>query len=294
MPPPVRTRSIVPQLQDEKYSRLLKLKEDVTTRYVKQEAWTWDESFLPADALDELVTEESVLSVLQETRIEKPVHWGLASWVVESGKKVFLILVLMTRKTDEKLSCLECLKYGGVDDSVLPLDFKDDGCAFPKDKPHDEPELTTFKNWDLNDRLLFESHQWRLLAPIFCPSDDFYYQLYRQQPLPYLTKPVCFGTIWRADIHPAHIHQHCLSDLGIDIPNSVSNGISVAIKKAKNSEYLAEFFEGETKTMEKLLETISPHLKIWPIATYQRGEERCLIFRWVDSSNLVNHQLRAW
>lgn len=94
------------------------------TNYLKEDAIS-NERFLPVDKLEELVTKESVLLALQETTIKQQNHEDLASWVLENGKRLFLILVLTTQRSIEQLSCLDDLKNDGLNDSVLPLGFSD-------------------------------------------------------------------------------------------------------------------------------------------------------------------------
>ncbi|KAF2972322.1 hypothetical protein GQX73_g1231 [Xylaria multiplex] len=255
---------MAPPKRQEKYSELSTLSKQVKARYLKGGSQS-NEEFLPYDVLGELVTKQSVLSAFKSTVIDKEKYDDLAKWVVESGKRLFLILVLLTRGEAEQLSWLEELKDDGVDDS----------------------------EWEDNDLQLFETHQWPLSSPIFGGSTKFRHQLDIRQPLPYLNiakKPASsgfFGEVSRAEIHPAHIDLQRFPALGAKLGSS-SNGIAIAIKKAKDNEDLYEFFDKETSNLKALQEIVSPHL-IQPIAAYQRGSERCLTFPWADGGNLGNY-----
>jgi serine/threonine protein kinase len=59
----------------------------------------------------------------------------------------------------------------------------------------------------------------------------------------------------------------------------------IAVKKAKDNESLAHFFDKEADNLEKLQKYNSPHL-IKPIAAYQINQDRCLIFPWASGGNL--------
>lgn len=51
---------------------------------------------------------------------------------------------------------------------------------------------------------------------------------------------------------------------------------------------LADFFDKEASNLHKLQQYKSPHL-ITPIAAYQKGEDRCLIFPWANGGNLLKY-----
>ena len=68
------------------------------------------------------------------------------------------------------------------------------------------------------------------------------------------------------------------------------DAIAIAVKKAKEGDddpkyNRAEFFDKEVENLNRLREYRSPHL-IKPIAGYQIGQSRCLIFPWADGGNL--------
>ncbi|TGJ87810.1 hypothetical protein E0Z10_g981 [Xylaria hypoxylon] len=279
----------------DKYQVLSQLSKDVKAEYLKGGPQNTEE-FLPFNTLETLVKKERVLLAFQDTEIEQEKHEDLATWVVKSGKRLFLILVLLTRNKEEHLSYLEDLKNDGIDDSALPLNFQKTepyyGFSVQGEEVEDRKKFHAFQDWEDNDLQLFETHQWPLLAPIFGVSTKFRHQLDRSQPLPYLDvarKPASsgfFGEVSRAEIHRAHIDPQFLSALGVLDPES--QGIAIAIKKAKDNEDLYEFFDKETRNLKTLQEIVSPHL-IQPISAYQRGSERCLTFPWAEGGNLGNY-----
>ncbi|KAI0868529.1 hypothetical protein GGS24DRAFT_494486 [Hypoxylon argillaceum] len=276
----------------DRYPGLSKLSRDIKEKYCMR-----NEEFLPYDMLEELVKKESVLLAFQETPIEQDKREGLAAWVLKSGKRLFLILVLLTRNSEEQLSWLEDLKDGGIDDRALPLGFNkktEPYYGFSLEEGADSAKrFHLFKDWEENNLHLFETHQWPLLAPIFGNSTKFRHQLDKRQPLPYLDeakRPASsgfFGEVSRAEIHPAHIDSRRLLALGV-LNLEPPYGIAIAIKKAKDNEDLYEYFDKETRNLKALQEIVSPHL-IQPIAAYQRSSERCLIFPWADGGNLSKY-----
>jgi serine/threonine protein kinase len=62
----------------------------------------------------------------------------------------------------------------------------------------------------------------------------------------------------------------------------------IAVKKSKEIEELATYFDKEADNLEKVRMFESPHL-IKAIAAYRIGEQRCLIFPWATGGNLVNY-----
>ncbi|KAI0965897.1 hypothetical protein F4678DRAFT_484602 [Xylaria arbuscula] len=173
-------RPVSPRKNLEVYSGILKLADDVRTNCLKGGAMSNDR-FLPNDKLEELVTNESVLSALRVTTIEEQNHEDLASWVVESGRRLFLILVLMTRGSTEQLSWLEHFKNGGVNDSVLPLDFSGTepyyAYALAAAPIEGTQKFNFFKDWEDNNLILFRTYQWMFLAPVLGASNKFQHLL---------------------------------------------------------------------------------------------------------------------
>ncbi|KAJ2987648.1 hypothetical protein NUW58_g4388 [Xylaria curta] len=284
---------ISPQQNLGGYPGLLKLASDVRANTLKGGSMS-NERFLPNDKLEELATRESVLLALGETIIEQEKHEELVTWVLESGKRLFLILVLLTRDSVEQLSWIECLKNDGINDGALPL-------GFPGIEPYYGYSLVaqaessqvfhSFKHWEDNDLILFKVYQWMFLAPVFGADAKFRHQLRNEQPLPLLNltkrsaKKGILGEILEGEIHPAHISSQCLSALGEINPGL--QGIPVSIKMVQPSDNLHPFFDIDNGRFKARHATISSRL-IKPIAAYKKHDEEFVIFRWVDDSNFCD------
>ncbi|KAI0543944.1 hypothetical protein F4679DRAFT_577204 [Xylaria curta] len=271
---------VSPRKNQQRYPQLFKLAGDIS-----------NERFLPNDRLEQLVTKESMMLCLQETTIAQESYEDLATWVLESGKRLFLILVLLTRDSEEQLSRLEDLKNDGINDGVLPL-------GFPQIEPYygysmaaetdDAKKFHSFKDWEDNNFILFKIYQWLFLAPVFGTSTKFRHQLCSEQPLPVLNqeKPATssmLGEISRAEIHPAHIDSQWLSSL--EVNNSGVQGLPVFIKMVQPSDNLHPFFDIDTGHFKARHPIISPS-RIIPIATYNKNGDDFIIFRWIDDGDL--------
>lgn len=184
-----------------------------------------DERFLPNDKLEELVTEASVLLALQQTTIKQQDHENLATWVLESGKRLFLILVLLTQGSKEQLSWLQDLKNDGISDSALPLGFSETNpyYGYPLvGGAEGAQRFHAFEDWEDNNLILFKVYQWMFLAPVFGnTSTKFRRPLSREQPLAvlnlgkYPARNTILGDVLEGEIHPAHIDSQCLAASGV-------------------------------------------------------------------------------
>ncbi|KAI0184385.1 hypothetical protein EV127DRAFT_505132 [Xylaria flabelliformis] len=275
-----------PQGNPRRYPQLSKLASDVKTNCLKGGRLS-NERFLPNDKLEDLVTKGNLQLALQETTIEQEDHEDLTTWVLDRGKRLFLILVLLSRDSEEHLSKIEHLKNDGIDDSKLPLCFSQ---AEPYYGYSLEAEVDgaqrfhSFKNWDDNDLILFKAYQWIFLAPIFGSSIQFRHQLHNEQPLPLLNvakpeKRGVLGEIECGEIHPAHIDSRCLSTLGVN--ESSLQVIPVFIKIVLPSDNIHPFFDMDTGNFKASHPIISPeHIK--PIAAYRKSSVDFIIFQHVD------------
>lgn len=193
------------------YQRIIKLKECVLNRQVLSQH---KGKFLPDNKLSELVTRDEVSSAFQDATI-----WdaeGLVDFVLNDAKRLFLILVMMTSKGDEKLSLLRGLQRDGINDASLPIDFKPENeqfSGYSLEGPSDGPQFAVFNKWEPMDRDSFDLYQWRFTAPVFDVTDQsrFRFRFASNRILPYLKvaqKPTSsgfFGEVSRIEIHPAHI-----------------------------------------------------------------------------------------
>ncbi|KAF2966734.1 hypothetical protein GQX73_g6845 [Xylaria multiplex] len=270
---------------------LLRLAHDLRTNHLKGGPMR-NQRFLPNNQLEELVTKKSVLLVLQETTIEQQYHEDLASWVLQNSMRLFLILVLLTRGSTERLSCLQKFKDDGVNDRALPLGFSENESTYGYSKAAHLEEgvqkFYSFINWEDNDLILFDSYQWMFLAPVLGASNKFRHQLYSGQPLPLVNlsqKPTkgILGETLSGEIHPAHLDSQCLSELGA-VNDPDFHGIPVFIKLVQPSDKLSRFFDINTGKFKATHPIISPS-RIHPIAAYQKNGDDFVVFRWVCGDN---------
>ncbi|KAI0971596.1 hypothetical protein F4678DRAFT_90013 [Xylaria arbuscula] len=273
---------------------LSKLANDLKTNHLKGGPMR-NQRFLPNNKLEELVTKKSVLLVLQETTIEQQYHEDLASWVLQNSMRLFLILVLLTRNSTERLSCLQKFKENSYNDRALPLGFSDDepsyGYSIAAHPAESAQRFYSFIDWDDTDLILFASYQWIFLAPVLGASNKFCHQLNSEQPLPWVNlsqKPTkgILGETLSGEIHPAHLDSRCLAALGV-VNNPDLHSIPVLIKLVQPFDKLHPFFDINTGKFKATHPIISPH-RIHPIAAYQKNGDDFVVFRWVGGDNPFN------
>ncbi|KAI1421811.1 hypothetical protein F5Y12DRAFT_787236 [Xylaria sp. FL1777] len=261
----------------------MKLRIEIKEKYISGQPK--EMKFLPADKLEELVTEDVVSSAFKETRITEGADRNrLIRSVLEGRPRLFLILVLMTGIDTEKLSSLKCEEWDEIGDHSLPFTLPDkENCFTRGDTKQDfEP-----RGWYGTDFELFHTLQWPLLAPIFGTTDKFLHELNKFHTLPYLKKSDnsknsgYFGEVWEAEIHIAHIDPK-------HRPAENRDRVTVAIKTAKNDAKLIKYFSKEAQNLERVQQIQSHHI-IKPIAAYQCGDERSLLFPWAHGGNLADY-----
>ncbi|KAI1087189.1 hypothetical protein F5B19DRAFT_476469 [Rostrohypoxylon terebratum] len=245
--------------------------------------------FLPYDQLAAFATSATVNSVLEDAGVHNANE--LSSFVSMHAKRLFLILVMMTEES-EKISLLLDLKRSNITDKSLPITIEvngdENGYSWSSLEADSESKKEFLGNWSRRDRDSFTNYQWRFLAPRF-GKQTFRFKFHTSRTLPYLRaspKPASsgfFGEVSRVEIHKAHLDVASLPTL--DLHN---DEVSIAIKKAKHDEVLADFFDKEASNLHRLQQYKSPHL-ITPIAAYQKGEDRCLIFPWANGGNLLKY-----
>ena len=192
------------------YESITKLAADIEEEFVKTNE---EQEFLPCDKLGELVTRDRVLSAFQDANISN--EEDLVVFALNEAKRIFLILVMMS-ETEEKLSLLRGLQDNGMNDESLPIGLdkenrKHYGYSLEGSR-YGGPQFAVFNEWMRNDRVLFESNQWKFTAPVF-DNNKFRFQFSPKRILPYLVvapKPSSsgfFGEVSRIEIHPAHIPE---------------------------------------------------------------------------------------
>jgi hypothetical protein len=192
------------------YKVIIDLASDVEDRFKKTNGGR-GEDFLPYDQFDKLVTRDVVESALKNAEV--PDWRDLVEFVIEDAKRLFLILVMMTSRKDEKLSLLRDLQSHGISDEDLPIGFiKQDNrkyYGYSIEKHHDEKHFDVFDGWERNERELFNSNQWQFTSPRF-DSTKFRHHFNTKRILPFMqvaAKPHSsgfFGEVSRIEVHPAH------------------------------------------------------------------------------------------
>ncbi|KAM5341704.1 hypothetical protein ACJ41O_014735 [Fusarium nematophilum] len=242
------------------------------------------QKFLPHDQLKASVSHDKVQKALEAAGLGG--REDLLNFVLNGAERIFLILLLMTTTSEQKLSLLKDLQSLGLSDASLPIEFEEDDCgqcAYSRHDPSPDGKRFDFSSvhWTRFDRHSFENYQWQLTSPVF-KGDSFRFDFYSQTILPYLkverqpTGSGFFGEVTRTYIHRAHI-----SNLRV---GSGAEPVSIAVKRAKDDD-LAEFFNKEADNLNRLRDYNAPNL-IQPIAAYEKNGSRCLIFPWADGGNL--------
>jgi hypothetical protein len=177
--------------------------------------------FLPCDIIAELAKPAKVEEALKAAGIERPGH--IAEFVSKEAKRVFIILMLMSTRKDQKVSLMGELKKCGFTDAKLPVEWIEDtgtGIWHVYSKQpegivsHSSNALFSFSEdewkWDRNHKAAFELYQWQLTAPRF-DGNKFFNIFHPPTVLPYVKKPQqtsksgFFGEVSHYQVHPAHI-----------------------------------------------------------------------------------------
>ncbi|KAK1981478.1 hypothetical protein LZ30DRAFT_720085 [Colletotrichum cereale] len=205
----------------------------------------------------------------------------------------------MTTTDREKVSLLKTLQKKCSGTGFLPIEFFKHGTGEEyvwhwKLTLHDPPFEYSYpapRNWDHNDRYLFDKYQWEFMSPRFGIKEPFRFEFNESIILPYVDVgrrvegKGFFGEVSKVKIHHAHI----------DVPElagKVRNGsVEIALKKASEVPEFVDFFNKEATNLDKLRNFKSKHL-IKPIAAYEHRGERCLLFPWADGGNLYEFWAR--
>ncbi|KAK1992798.1 HET-domain-containing protein [Colletotrichum falcatum] len=230
--------------------------------------------FFPVDQWRLLVTKSNVSKVLFAADVA--VDDTSLDFVMNRAAYWFVILVKMSTTREEKVSILRELQKEGFGNDLLPVKFVRRNCHSdhtevwrwePSLYDHMHPSQYSHPvlgYWERQGRDLFDKYQWEVMSPVFGTNQPFRFKFNRQVILPYLEvagkaeSNGFFGEVSRVGIHHAHI----------DVPE---------LAGAKNLYELRDFG--------------SKHL-IKPIAAYEHGDDRCLLFPWADGGDLYQFWAR--
>lgn len=169
--------------------------------------------FLPCHKFGDFLSKDAVEKALQAAGFNDTTE--LVNYILPKAKRLFLILLLMSKRKEEKLSSLKDFREENITDASLPDPRK----RFPLE-------------WEKQDCVLFYIYQRAVTAPEF-GNGSFRLKLHPQTVLPYLSYPPpsgggFFGQVSRVEIHPAHVPAlNVVSDFPSYFLRSASNGSEV-------------------------------------------------------------------
>jgi serine/threonine protein kinase len=260
------------------------------------------QEFLPEDKIRYFTQEEKILSVIGDAKLFGSMA-ELITFISNEAPRLFLILVLMESEPLEER--LKDFRNENFVDSVLPIKLDQNYLAttLRVQEPVNLTRYSVFTQWGRERRRSFTSSQWFFTAPVFGTS-KFHLQLAAAQRLPFLDvapRPASsgyFGEVTKVIIHAKHVDPSAKLSVFPWSPRSSGKdkiplpieAIAVAVKKTKEGDddpkfSRAAFFDKEVRNLDILRNYRSPHL-IKPIAGYQIGQNRCLMFPWADGGNL--------
>jgi hypothetical protein len=185
--------------------------------------WEWPEgssgNFLPGDAIESLVTIESIEEQLTWSNLRLPFgrsRHQIARKILQSAPKLFCILVLIQRS-----SYIGGFLEENIDDTDLPFTrdskTRHSGNFRLCSQQHPNQPIKVMLNWTSKWIQEFSREQWSVMAPLFKESDSIeHYEFDDNCVFPFIrdeernnVKVGGFGTVWEIDIHPAHHSFHC-------------------------------------------------------------------------------------
>ncbi|KAK3379703.1 kinase-like domain-containing protein [Lasiosphaeria ovina] len=254
----------------------------------KPSYWGLHSEYIPADAIDQLITVRSVLdcvgSLLSSSCPEED-----AKAIVQQAKKTFAILIISgCESVTYDLIVREQMK-----DQYLPLS-PHDGTTVVGTGPDGPDGPKAFKAFaSLKKRQFFNhfrSAQWQALAPMF-GGDIQHLELGPKQPLPIrgwdVISPGTDSYVVKSALHPAHHNYNSVVVTSSNSPYAKQPFLDVAIKKLIRKCD----FKHEHDILVKTRALDNPHL-IKHMATYEvrgaDGSEYYIIFPWADGGDLRN------
>ncbi|KAK1700650.1 kinase-like domain-containing protein [Colletotrichum godetiae] len=254
-----------------------------------------DRSFLPLDALRQLVTPSVVRRLMGHAFVDtEPVI--LNSWATDiSGeqnpmtagyqpkrRKLFAILILM-----EQVQLIKDFIENGIDDRILPLKIKREADQEPVIQLQTENGLILHCLDHWHSRHLSSFIQWQeiICTPFFQLAGHVvhYYELNSKTILPFKTYKLVrvggYGSVRKVSIHPAHYNNGTVSK------DQEKDSRHFAIKQL-HSECQDEY-EREVELFERLGAQSNEHGPDHLIQlqlTYKHGQSYYLVFPWADGN----------
>ncbi|OHF04101.1 heterokaryon incompatibility protein [Colletotrichum orchidophilum] len=201
----------------------------------------------------------------------------------------------MSSEERQWIFLLKDLKNNHFTDDSLPITFNETRNALRRKKTwtwhSSEPrDPLHIHDWGRIQKSLFELYQWKFMAPTFGTGQNFRSEFHQKMILPYVEHEArsvnqgFFGEVSKVNIHLAHVKPP-------EGTRITGNSVAIALKKANDDPGLREYFDKEAYNLEELRKYKSNHL-IKPIAAYEHGDDRCLLFPWAEGGNLAQYWSR--
>ena len=237
-------------------------------------------SFIPADALDEILTFENI-----EAELEKLGKNELSSHVFKHARKVFAILVHICMLEDIQKFIGE-----GLEDADLPLAMSKSGDMIGQlhTGVREPKKFRTFSGWRQHVRMQFWQFQWVLLAPIFSFPGQ-HHKFDDNIVLPYVDLGDAglgaYSKVYRVKIHPAHAKLiqekvsliHC-KESDFVLNSAVLKGTTFALKQlTPRPKRGYQAFQRELSMLKSVQSLHHPHI-VQLLATYERKGHYSFLF----------------
>lgn len=253
-----------------------------------------DVLFVPLDALDSIITKDSVRAEIEswnlfnELELERTVEDILkphalkdstSTTAVLSRRKLFAILIMI----DTPQAILELID-NDIHDQDLPflLDEKD---AHSLERQGDARKLSIFSSWNSKDRDQFSFVQWYFLAPSFKvnenPREITNYLLSKNTPLPFITCQGLHGHTYIGAEAGRYIHKLAIHTAHYAGPASHGRqDTAVAVKVLSVQDAIISATKTEASPNMRLLAgDLSPHVaRLLFTFSHGHGNKRCLVF----------------
>ncbi|KAF4436564.1 serine/threonine protein kinase [Fusarium austroafricanum] len=242
-----------------------------------------DESFLPENKIEKLVTRDKIKLLLPYAKPD------LVSFVCDHARKLFLTASL--RRCDLQV-VLNAFRAYDMTDNSLPirdLSSEDEYCTVhtqgsQKICSH-ERALEAFHDWTTHDVWNFYKDQWTFCAPVLdfsCPTQE----LDAKCILPFTHKEDAqrdghFSMVFQADIHPSH-QRGCE-------PSKKGIRTRVALKELKSLSEpgynVNDSWRNEANALFQICELRHKHL-ISQATAFRHGQKRFIMLEWADGGTL--------
>ncbi|ORY60792.1 uncharacterized protein BCR38DRAFT_411908 [Pseudomassariella vexata] len=250
-----------------------------------------NQRFLPVDRMITLATRTNVVSAYKEANDGAGPSEEVIEFVLKRARKVFLTLIRINH-----IKAIDSLYKAGFDDNNLPV-----GKIRPENRKGRfrwevrrlnettnevtyEPGYEVFNKWASETIAGFVDSQWQFLPASYSES-KFSHTLHQDCPLPFLadgnTEPAegHFSWVYKVRVHSTYAQ-------GETFKHVFGNMQDIAVKMFRPD--LKDYFYRELQTLMTIKEIDHPHL-IKPIAAYERGTKRCVIFPWAGGGNLKEY-----